>query len=143
MVNPETATLETFFASLVKRLSATINLTASTAQLAAAELKLAMSSAGLMVVGVIALCVMLFCTWLLALFTAFQALLWTGLAPVTSAAVMLLGQIGLCLGIVLVLFKLRRNCAFKYTREALAHSFADDTSAALKPPPTPTTHGKP
>jgi len=139
----EIATLETVLANIAQRVSATINLTASTAQLAAAECKLALSSAGLMVASAIALGVMLFCTWLLVLFTGYQVLLWTGLAPVTSAAVLLLGQIGLCLGIVLVLFKLRRNCSFKYTREALAHSFADNTSAALDLSSTSTTHRKP
>lgn len=126
MTTSQPEALESALSGLLSRLVASVNLTTTTTQLAIAELKLAVSSAGLFVAGVIALFITLMSTWVWLLITGYQVLQWLGLQSITASALMLLAQLALCIAIVLLLLKLRTQCQFPRTREALSKSPVPD-----------------
>lgn len=116
---------------LLERALATADVATSTLKLAAAEARLAASSAGLLAGILVALAVMLPITWLVALATAFAALQSAGLSPLLSLCILLALQIALCALMAWSIMRLSRLMAFRRTREALRTStdqFINDKS---------------
>lgn len=111
--------LELMLNTVVARVSSSLSLTASTARLALAEVKLAASSAVLLLAGGILLCVMLMSTWAVLVLTLYQLLQFFGLSALAASGSLLLLHLLSCFGIVLVLRSLSLRCRMSKTRQAL------------------------
>ncbi|MGQ7844641.1 hypothetical protein ACUNV4_09200 [Granulosicoccus sp. 3-233] len=118
---------------LLERALATADVTTATLKLAIAEARLAMSSAGLLVALLVILVVMIPITWLVALATAYAALLSAGLGSLSSFAILLGLQIVICTALVLIMLKLSRLMAFRRTRQALQTSLGKTGDNRIQP----------
>ncbi len=113
---------EEVITSLMARAFATVDLTTATVKLAAAELRLALNSAGLIVGFVAVLLVMVLVTWLVALAAGFAALQALGMSALSALGTLLLIQLVICALLVYALIKLSRNMTFPLTQQALRPS---------------------
>lgn len=117
--------------TLLARIFAALDLTASTFRLAVAESRLAASSAGLFIVCTILLAVTALVTWMVLLATVFAALQTAGISALSSLGLLLLFQLLLCAGLAWMLARLGRTMSFPLTRQALGRPSGGRPSGGL------------
>lgn len=117
--------------TVLARIFAALDLTASTFRLAVAESRLAASSAGLFVACTILLAVSALVTWMVLLATVFAALQSAGISALGSLGLLLLFQILLCAGLAWMLARLGRTMSFPLTRQALGRPSGGRSSGGL------------
>lgn len=136
----ETPDISNVLSLLAGRILATANVAKAILALASSEVRLALSSVGMMSVLCIALIVMLPITWLVLLATAFQALVASGLGPLAAMAWLLLFQLAVCVLLGGLLYRLASFLRFERTRQAIATLTSDpipETDPASAPVPAP------
>ena len=118
------------------RLTAVTSVCATTASVAVAELKLAVSGALLAVAAATLLMFMLFLTWAMLLIIAFTLLQQAGVAALPAMTLLLVAQLSICALLVLGIRYLLKQTRFTNTRNALNEASDSSANSILTPEST-------
>ena len=129
--NTDSLVTDSIIGTIWSRLSSLTNLCATTATLAVAELKLAVSGALLALAAAALLVLMLLLTWAILLVITFHSMQLAGISTLTAMTIVLVMQLSICVLLVLGIRYLLRQARFTNTRNALLEASEPSSNPIL------------